>query len=101
MLVYRWSTVYDAGPTLNQHLFNVLCLLGYIRMKGVLLGTLIRDTEDLGALEVFHYIFFSFHTTGYVSNFTLYSSGWICLGCVGKPVSLIDRERRQTAHSAG
>ena len=24
-----WSTVYDAGPTLNQHWFNVVCLLGY------------------------------------------------------------------------
>ena len=28
MLVYRWSTVYDVGPTLNHHWFNVLCLLG-------------------------------------------------------------------------
>ena len=28
MLVYRWSTVCDVGPTLNQHSFNVLCLLG-------------------------------------------------------------------------
>ena len=28
ILVKRWSTVYDAGPTLNQHCFNVLCLLG-------------------------------------------------------------------------
>ena len=25
----RWSTVYDAGPTLNQHRFNVLCPLVY------------------------------------------------------------------------
>ena len=27
ILVLRWFTVYDAGPTLNQYLFNVLCLL--------------------------------------------------------------------------
>ena len=27
MLVLRWSTVYDVGPTSNQHWFNVLCLL--------------------------------------------------------------------------
>ena len=28
MLVYCWPTGYDAGPTLNQHWFNFLCLLG-------------------------------------------------------------------------
>ena len=28
MSVYRWSIVYDAGPTLNQHWLNVLRLLG-------------------------------------------------------------------------
>ena len=28
MLVQRWSNVYDAGPTLNQHWLSVLCLLG-------------------------------------------------------------------------
>ena len=28
LLVYCWSTVYDAGPTLNQHWFKVPCLLG-------------------------------------------------------------------------
>ena len=28
MLVYRWSSVYDAEPTLNRHWFNVLCRLG-------------------------------------------------------------------------
>ena len=28
MLFYRWSTVYNAGPTVNQHRFNALCLLG-------------------------------------------------------------------------
>ena len=27
MLVQCWSTVCDAGPTLNQHWFNVWCLL--------------------------------------------------------------------------
>ena len=27
MLVYRWSTVCDAGPTVNKHRFTVLCLL--------------------------------------------------------------------------
>ena len=27
MLVYCWSTVYAARPTLNQHWFNILCLL--------------------------------------------------------------------------
>ena len=27
MVFLCWSTVYDAGPTLNQHWFNVLCLL--------------------------------------------------------------------------
>ena len=29
LLVQCWSTVYDAGPTLNQQLDNVSCLLGY------------------------------------------------------------------------
>ena len=29
MLVERWSSVVDGGPTLSQHLYNVLCLLGY------------------------------------------------------------------------
>ena len=28
MLVYRGSTVYDVGPTVNQHWYNVLCQLG-------------------------------------------------------------------------
>ena len=28
MLVYRWSSVVDGGPTVNQHWFNVFCLLG-------------------------------------------------------------------------
>ena len=27
-LVQCWATVFDAGPTLNQHRFNVWCLLG-------------------------------------------------------------------------
>ena len=27
MLVRCWSTVYDAGPTLNKHWVNLLCLL--------------------------------------------------------------------------
>ena len=27
MLVWDWPTIYDAGPTLNQHWFNVLFLL--------------------------------------------------------------------------
>ena len=27
MLAYRWPSVYDAGPTLNQHWLNVSCLL--------------------------------------------------------------------------
>ena len=27
MLIQCWSTVYDAGPTLDQHRANVLCLL--------------------------------------------------------------------------
>ena len=31
MLVYRWNTVYDAEPMLNQHWLNVLCLLGDAR----------------------------------------------------------------------
>ena len=30
MLAYCWSTVYDAGPTLNKYWFNVLCLLGML-----------------------------------------------------------------------
>ena len=29
MLVYCWPNVCDAGPTLNQHCFNALCLLGW------------------------------------------------------------------------
>ena len=28
MLVWRWSTVYDSGPMVNQHWFNVLCTTG-------------------------------------------------------------------------
>ena len=28
MLVWRWSSVVDGGPTLNQSWFKVLCLLG-------------------------------------------------------------------------
>ena len=28
MLAQRWSTVYDARPTLTQHWFNILCSLG-------------------------------------------------------------------------
>ena len=27
MFVYRWSSVFDAGPKLSHHWFNVLCLL--------------------------------------------------------------------------
>ena len=30
MLIQCWSTVYDAGPTLDQHTANVLCLLGQL-----------------------------------------------------------------------
>ena len=30
MFVWRWSSVVDGGPTLNQHWFNVLCLLGWV-----------------------------------------------------------------------
>ena len=29
MLVQRWSNVVDGGAALNQHCFNLLCLLGY------------------------------------------------------------------------
>ena len=29
LLVQCWSTVYDAGPTLNQQWLNVSCLLGW------------------------------------------------------------------------
>ena len=29
MLVQCWTYVYDVGPTLDQHWFNVSCLLGY------------------------------------------------------------------------
>ena len=28
MLLLGWSSVYDAGTTLNQHWFNVSCVLG-------------------------------------------------------------------------
>ena len=30
ILIQFWSTVYDAGPKLNQHMANVLCLLGSV-----------------------------------------------------------------------
>ena len=30
MLDQPWFTVHDVGPTLNQHWFNILCLLGWI-----------------------------------------------------------------------
>ena len=33
MLVECWASVVDAGPTLNQHWFKVLCLLGYSESK--------------------------------------------------------------------
>ena len=29
MLAQCWPTVYDAGPTLDQHWVDVSCLLGY------------------------------------------------------------------------
>ena len=32
MLVHRWSSVYDAEPTLNQHWFNIFCLLDMLYM---------------------------------------------------------------------
>ena len=32
MLVYCWSTVYDAGPTLSQHWVDVLCFLGHYNL---------------------------------------------------------------------
>ena len=32
MLVYRWATVFDDGPTLNQNCLNVSCLLGLKRL---------------------------------------------------------------------
>ena len=38
MLVYRWSTVYDARATLNQHWFNVFRLLCYINLWAGALG---------------------------------------------------------------
>ena len=34
LLVQCWSTVYDAGPTLNQQWLNVSCLLGHGLCKG-------------------------------------------------------------------
>ena len=34
----RWSNVYDAGPTLNQHWVNVLCVLGYLFYFSILVG---------------------------------------------------------------
>ena len=33
MLDQCWATVYDAGPTLVQHLVGVSCLLGYADLK--------------------------------------------------------------------
>ena len=33
MLVYCWSSVADAGPTLNQHWFNILCFSGAVADK--------------------------------------------------------------------
>ena len=46
MLVQCWSTVYDAGPTLNQQWDNVSCLLGcarpYTRDFEPLLGPTVR-----------------------------------------------------------
>ena len=30
MLIQCWATVNDAGPTVNQHWFNVSCLLGHL-----------------------------------------------------------------------
>ena len=36
MLVECWASVVDAGPTLNQHWFKVLCLRGYSKSKQML-----------------------------------------------------------------
>ena len=33
MLVQRCFTIYDVGPTVNQHWFDVLCLMGYMDKK--------------------------------------------------------------------
>ena len=37
MLVWRWTSVYDAGPTLIYHWINVLCLLWQIKAVGYIL----------------------------------------------------------------
>ena len=34
LLVQYWSTVYDAGPTLNQQWLNVTCFLGCTCLPG-------------------------------------------------------------------
>ena len=33
ILIQCWTTVYDVGPTLDQHRANVLCLLGHLFVK--------------------------------------------------------------------
>ena len=62
MLCYVWSNVVDGGPTLNQHRFDVLCLLGCCvgsfcvvnQQKHVFWGHTRADKEDNKLSERIH-----------------------------------------------
>ena len=45
MLIYRWASIIDCRPTINQNRVNVLCLLEDHRCIGV------PDMMDLAALH--------------------------------------------------
>ena len=61
MLVYYWAIVCDAGPTLNQHLFNVPCLLGvntmYAYWQGIFMFEKVTCVLSKICLncKIFHY----------------------------------------------
>ena len=76
MLIQCWSTVYDAGPTLDQHRASVLCLLGnnkgcspdagiHSGQRLVFAGILSETKWNRGNL--FSYILYHFQWHNYVS----------------------------------
>ena len=51
MLIQCWATVCDAGPTLNQHMLNVSCVLGYnVAAEINKLGLLLPDGREMKSI---------------------------------------------------
>ena len=50
MLVQCWPALYDVGPTLNQHLFNVSCLLGVSHAQVVGRGMRGESSVQVGGM---------------------------------------------------